>query len=303
MPGHAAKRWCFTINNYTAVEQQAILDSADNFDYLILARERGDSGTPHLQGFLILSTKLRLNGVKALPGFRRAHLEAARGTPKQASDYCKKDGDYEEFGTLPAGSGNGAAFEQLKEWIKEQDPSPTRRDLAENFPSLWGRYPNQCESFVELFGKRPTLVGDDTALRPWQQQLDEIVSSDASDREVIFILDPDGNSGKTWLTQYWFSKRDDLQMFSIGKRDDIAHAIDPTKRLFVFDIPRGSMEFIQYTILEQLKNRMIFSPKYHSGTKILLHKAHVVVFCNEDPDRTKMTRDRFKVYRLNEMSN
>ena len=114
----------------------------------------------------------------------------------------------------------------------------------------------------------------------------------------MFVVDPEGNKGKSWLTRYWFTKRTDMQRLSIGKRDDLAYAIDVTKRVFVFDIPRGSMEYLQYNILEQLKDQMMFSPKYESACKIINHKVHVVVFCNEEPDMEKMTQDRYKILRI-----
>lgn len=294
MPNAAAKRWCFTINNFTPVEQQALVDSADNFDYLVFGRELGDNSTPHLQGYVCLKVKLRLANVKALPGFHRAHLEVSRGTPQEASSYCKKDGDYSEFGSLPSGQGRRSEFSALKEWIQARDTWPSDRALAEEFPSLWGRYRSACESFRELFGPRPTLVGGE--LRGWQDLLNTEILSPPDDRKIHFVVDHAGNSGKSWLTRYWFSNLpDDVQMLSVGKRDDIAHAIDVTKKVFVFDIPRGNMEYLQYSVLEMLKNRMIFSPKYKSGTKVLLHECHVVVFCNEEPDRNAMTSDRYKV--------
>lgn len=293
----AAKRWCFTINNYTPVELQTLTDSAHNFDYLCFGRERGNNNTPHLQGYLVLETRLRLANVKALPGFARAHLEVSRGTPKQASDYCKKDGDFEEYGSLPQGQGHRSEFDDLKEWIKSLDVRPSDRDVAEMFPSLWGRYRSACNSFVDLFGKQPRLV--EGTLRGWQTDLDDRLKLPPDDRKIHFVVDENGNSGKSWLTRYWFTERpDDIQMLSVGKRDDLAHAIDITKRLFVFDVPRGGMEYLQYTILEQLKDGIIFSPKYDSRTKILGHKCHVVVFCNEEPDRNKMTRDRFLVINI-----
>lgn len=40
---------------------------------------------------------------------------------------------------------------------------------------------------------------------------------------------------------------------------------------------------------------MIFSPKYQSSVKIIAHKVHVVVFCNESPDYDKMTGDRYNI--------
>lgn len=295
-----AKRWCFTVNNPTNEEQSALRNNAppegSTYSYLVFGREVGESGTPHLQGFLILETKLRLRQVKQLSGLQRAHLEVSRGTPQEAATYCKKDGDYDEYGELSTGQGTRTDFEALKEWIKEQDPAPTRSDLAENFPSLYGRYKQSCLEFVEIFGRRPELV--DGTLRNWQQDLNGRIDSEPDDRKIMFVVDPEGNKGKSWLTRYWFTKRTDMQRLSIGKRDDLAYAIDVTKRVFVFDIPRGSMEYLQYNILEQLKDQMMFSPKYESACKIINHKVHVVVFCNEEPDMEKMTQDRYKILRI-----
>ena len=147
-----------------------------------------------------------------------------------------------------------------------------------------------------MFGRRPNLV--DGTLRPWQRQLDDKIAREPDDRRVVFVVDPGGNKGKSWLVRYWFSTRDDCQRLSIGRRDDLAYAIDVTKRLFVFDIPRGDMELLQYSILEQLKDRMIFSAKYQSTCKVIPHKVHVVVFCNEEPNMTKMSSDRYKICRI-----
>jgi len=100
-PGDNASRyWCFTLNNYTD-EDQARLRAVD-CTYLIFGREVGEQGTPHLQGFVITHTRIRLAQVKVLLGTDRVHVEKARGSPEQADDYCKKDGDFECIGTPPA---------------------------------------------------------------------------------------------------------------------------------------------------------------------------------------------------------
>lgn len=304
--GSQAKHWCFTLNNWTYDDISALVAAAplpDNenptFSYLVFGRELGESGTPHLQGFFSLCSKLRLRQCKALAGLQRAHLQIARGTPQQAATYCKKDGDFDEYGTLSTSQGKRSDWERLKDHIKDQDSAPTLKDLGEIFPSLVGRYPRSVQNFVHMYGRKPTLV--DGPLRPWQRQLDDAVNLPPDDRSITFVVDENGKSGKSWLTRYWFSKRDDMQRLSIGKRDDLAYAIDVTKRLFIFDIPRGSMEFLQYSILEQLKDQMIFSPKYESQAKILSDKVHVIVFSNEHPDRTKMTDDRYKIINIRQI--
>jgi hypothetical protein len=74
--------------------------AAAHCKYLVYGREVSSTGTPHLQGFMTLNKRHTLSSLKKLLG-PRPHLEPARKTSEQAADYCKKDGDYEEFGTPP----------------------------------------------------------------------------------------------------------------------------------------------------------------------------------------------------------
>ena len=255
------------------------------------------SGLYHLQGYLVLKKKLRLAQTAAIDGFERAHLEVARGTPQEASEYCKKDGDFDEFGSLPPPPGpKVSAFEALREWVKEQPTPPTMRCVWETFPSLAGRYRSAILECIEIFGNKPELVSGE--LREWQQELDSSVQGSACDRRITFVVDEEGNKGKSWLTSHWLTEYDGAQFMSVGKRDDLAFSVKVESKLFVFDVPRGSMEFLQYGILEQLKNRVVFSPKYMSVTKILHQVPHVVVFCNEHPDMTKLSEDRYNIIEI-----
>lgn len=53
--------------------------------------------------------------------FPRAHLEVARGTPSEASLYCKKDGVFTEWGVLPLTGGDTTAlnWELIKKCAQE----------------------------------------------------------------------------------------------------------------------------------------------------------------------------------------
>ena len=65
---------------------------------MIIGREVGQEGTPHLQGYVIMEKKTTLVEMKKL--FPRAHLEVAKGSPEQNKIYCSKDGKFQEFGVF-----------------------------------------------------------------------------------------------------------------------------------------------------------------------------------------------------------
>lgn len=93
--------YCFTINNPDEkdLEEIAILSQSDRIKYLIVGREKGEKGTPHIQGYVYFSNAVTLAGVSKL--LRRAHITPCAGNPDQNRNYCMKDGDYDEFGVLP----------------------------------------------------------------------------------------------------------------------------------------------------------------------------------------------------------
>lgn len=100
--GPRTKGWCFTINNPDASDEISLSELAlTKTDYIVWGEEIGAQGTRHYQGFMWLKAPARLTAVKKF--FRRSpHLEPMRGSPMQASDYCKKDrGIINEHGQLP----------------------------------------------------------------------------------------------------------------------------------------------------------------------------------------------------------
>lgn len=294
----ASRRWCFTINNYSEDHEQACYDFyAGHCKYLVAGRERGEQGTPHLQGFLILKKPQRLSFLRTNL-CNTAHYEVARGSSVQASDYSKKDNAYDEYGEIPNEQGRRTDIEQFKEWVTEQPSKPSQRTIAREFPSLFLRYPRLCE-LVDHLRDQPSLVQPGQQLREWQLNLSNSLEEEPDDRKIHFIIDPAGGKGKSWFVRYMVSlKPDDVQFLSVGKRDDLALAIDESKSIFLFDIPRSGMEHFQYSVLEKLKDQLIFSGKYASRVKVLPNPVHVVVLANEEPDYEAMTSDRYNVIQI-----
>lgn len=129
----ALRNFCFTLNNYSFAEELQVREFIDSkCRYGIVGKEVGeDKKTPHLQGYVELRKRTRFTTVRGVDCFRRAHIEPRRGTPTQASEYCKKEGNFYEVGhiSLP---GRRSDIHNLVEAAK--DRKLTLKDLYEAHP-------------------------------------------------------------------------------------------------------------------------------------------------------------------------
>ena len=136
-----ARNYCFTINNYTEQERDQIYggriweDIDGDVRYYVVGMEVGESGTPHLQGYVELENKKGLKWLKSHIS-ARAHWEVRWATQRQAIDYCKKDGMWKEYGS-PKEPGSRTDLKRIQAYIAGGgDPE----DLYAEEPELLYQY-------------------------------------------------------------------------------------------------------------------------------------------------------------------
>jgi hypothetical protein len=113
--------WTFTVNNYTEGDESLIKHLiANQANWVIYGKEVGESGTPHLQGYVMFKKKQSLNPLKRI--LVRAHWETAIGNPGQNYAYCTKTRPTDpkpnevvvEFGERPTFYHNNGQREKIR---------------------------------------------------------------------------------------------------------------------------------------------------------------------------------------------
>nr|QTE03316.1 MAG: replication-associated protein [Periparus ater Circoviridae sp.] len=126
-----SKYWCFTSFDV----QNAPLQDRTGVQYLVIGREVCPETTrEHLQCFVAFKNRQRFNQVREKLG--NAHIERMRGTPEEAANYCKKDGNFTEFGTLPKCNGGDNAFRKAIELAEKGELDA----IKENYSGIYLRY-------------------------------------------------------------------------------------------------------------------------------------------------------------------
>lgn len=169
-----SRGWCFTLNNYTQEEEEAI--KKIDCKYLVFGHEhtKEGEGTPHLQGYIFFKNQKQFNPVKKLfPA--RTHLEVQKGNSEQAAEYCKKEGvDIYEKGERPltkkeirSEGGRKRGEIQKEEWTNminhaiDQDVDWIR----ENYPDTYLRYEATFERIKNRAREEKNLDLDNKGLR------------------------------------------------------------------------------------------------------------------------------------------
>lgn len=120
---------CWTLFNYEQHVDQ-LREYAKSCRYMVFGYEVcPDTGRKHLQGYHYTERQRSLRAFSKK--FGNCHVAAQRGTAKQASDYCKEDGKFEEFGELPQ-QGKRADWDKALEDLKTKDVI----DVLEDQPHL-----------------------------------------------------------------------------------------------------------------------------------------------------------------------
>lgn len=248
-----ARNWCFTYNNHTS---EVISSICSNCSILctkyVFQEERGENGTPHLQGFLQFKTKRRPFSVFK---DKRFHWEITRSVPasiKYCSDRSKRHGSIYTMGI---------------------------REL-------------QLQTVNTI---------DRSKFYKWQDKVLGYLD-DTSERNIYWIYEHAGGVGKSSLVKYLCVHHG--CMLISGKGNDIKYGVvkyferhGQYPKYILCDIPRSLQEYVSYAAIEEIKNGCFFSGKYESDMCIFNSPA-VICFANERPLVDKMSKDRWKIYRI-----
>ena len=255
-----AKGWCFTLNNWSEEEYKAILSycQSESVCQFVIGKEVGEQGTPHLQGYLRGKNVIRLTSLKNINN--RWHLEVAKGSPEDNLKYCCKGSDFVSGG-----------FEKklaLRERIKQRI---LYRDYSE---VMW---------------------------KPWQQQVLDIVSKEPDSRTVNWFWEETGGVGKSFLCKYL--KLTQPCLIADGKKDNVLHQLckmldeEIEPKIVILDIPRHGKDYMNYGLIEQIKDGCIYSGKYEGGDCII-DNVHIIIFANFEPDESKFSEDRWNIVHI-----
>lgn len=276
------RNFVFTLNNPTG---PPVFPAGCEYAYQL---EEGEAGTPHYQGYVVFKKMQRLSALKKL--LPEAHWENRKGSHDQALAYSTKEDTRIE---APVNTFTARTPGCRTDLIEAAALIRTKGSWAdviadEDLYEVLAKHPRFVQQIYQ-HKLQPLLTG--VELRAWQQSLLDELLGEPDSRAILWYYDPIGNLGKSWMARY-LAINHRASIFSAGKSADIAHALDNPK-IVVWDLSRSLEEHVNYGVMEDVKNGVIFSPKYESGTKIF-PIPHVVVFSNFPCPSGKFSDDRIR---------
>lgn len=117
------RAYSFTLNNYTSDQVTALKEI--KYKYIVLGDEIGESGTPHIQGYIVFTSPISFSSIKKkIP---KAHIEVSKGNAEQNRDYCSKQTLLYEDGDIPLKAGKRTDIDHVREVLQE---TPSMREVT-----------------------------------------------------------------------------------------------------------------------------------------------------------------------------
>lgn len=226
-----SRNYCWTLNNYTDEEYDYLVSKelVDELNYHIVAKEVGESGTPHLQGYTVFKNSLRMTGAKKLFRSNKIHLEHRKGTHEEASDYCKKTNEYKEFGNVQehAKRKTASAWSLVHEATSYDDACSI---LEIGSPRDWfiqgeSIRSNLKRKFTEAF---PSYDSKYTDFNVPKELTDWINSWEEERTKCLFLIGPSRYGKTTWA-------RSIIQPHTYWKMQIDLTTYNPESKLVIFD--------------------------------------------------------------------
>jgi len=163
------------------------------------------------------------------------------------------------------------------------------------------KYCSKSDTRIEgPYTEESTFLETITTLYKWQQNvLDECLKK-PNDRTIVWIWDKEGNKGKTAFCKYMAIKHK-ATILGNGAFKDVAYAVGENPKIVFFNITRDLEERFNYSVVEAVKDGLLFSGKYESTTKIF-NSPHVYIFANFEPRKDAMSLDRWDIREIGQES-
>ncbi|AXH73674.1 MAG: replication-associated protein [Cressdnaviricota sp.] len=155
-------------------------------------------------------------------------------------------------------------------------------------------------SSVKVFTKRNMLQYSEMV--PWQKAAADMVDEPADDRDIYWLHDDSGCTGKTSWAKYMVVNKG-ARLLKWSKANDIRNLVveGGAKDCYIFDLSRTKpTDFSNedmYNALEEIKDGNVVSGKY-GGKTMIFDEPFVFVLANRMPDKSCLSADRWVIKRV-----
>lgn len=226
--------------------------------------------------------------LKAIFGDSTVHFEGRRGSRQQARAYCMKE-DSRAEGAVPVEIGDWTGPEERARTdlvqAREVIQASESWNAVVNNPEIIKTVARHRNWAREVYENRPQVVEPpEIELRPWEEEVLEIIDGDPIKRLVVWIWSEESGTGKSTFFDYC------CHHYNVLPGTDYVntlYAYDGQSVIW-FDLTRDeSYSTVPYHAIEKFSNGGFhLSSKYVSVRKHV--SCHVVVTANFEPNEQKL---------------